>query len=415
MERVDLKTVLAGVRPGGCVQQHIEGFAAELIAAGYATLPVRDYARSAAHLGRWLDSRKLGIEKLCDAVMTDFARHKCRCRLSSRRGKRLSRRYVKRVRRFVSYLVRQGLVSPLTQPNPKVVPPQLEGFRNWMIQHRGIKLRTVERYERLIEKMLPLLGSNSAEYDAALVRRVLLKEVNELTPAYAKTYVTALRSFLRFLAAQGQCCPHLDRAVPTLPEWRLSSLPRYLNPDDVDRMIASCDPDKPSGVRDRAILLLLVRLGLRAGDIVTMRLGDLDWEAGTVQVLGKGRKEVCLPLAQDAGDALIKYLDKARPATDTDRVFLCANAPIRPLGNSSLVSCIVRLALKRAGIENAPSKGAHLLRHSAATSMLRSGANLDTIATVLRHQSTDTTAYYAKVDVEMLSKIAQPWPEDPTC
>jgi site-specific recombinase XerD len=284
-----------------------------------------------------------------------------------------------------------------------------------MIQHRGIKDRTIERYERLIEKMLPKLGSSPTEYDAALVRRVLLEEVSQLTPAYAKTYVTALRGFLRFLAVHGRCRSHLDHAVPTVPEWRLSALPRYLEPDDIDRMIASCDSDKPFGVRDRAILLLLVRLGLRAGDIMAMRLGDLDWERGTVRVRGKGRKEVCLPLAQDAGEALIEYLDKARPTADTNRVFLCTNAPIRPFGNSSSVSGIVRLALKRAGIENAPSKGAHLLRHSAATSMLRSGASLDVIATVLRHQSTDTTAYYAKVDVEMLSMIAQPWPEDAPC
>ena len=226
-----------------------------------------------------------------------------------------------------------------------------------MIQHRGIKARTVERYERLIEKMLPGLGSNPTKYDAALVRQVLLKEVKQLTLAYAKTYVTALRAFLRFLAVHGRCRHHLDRAVPTLPEWRLSALPRYLEPDDIDRMIASCDLDKPFGVRDRAILFLLVRLGLRAGDIMTMRLGDIDWEEGTVRVLGKGRKEVCLPLAQDAGEALIEYLDKVRPTADTDRVFLCINAPVRPLGNSSSVSSIVRLALQRAGIKNAPSKG----------------------------------------------------------
>lgn len=289
------------------------------------------------------------------------------------------------------------------------------GFHNWMAQHRGVKPTTVKRYERLVEKLLPALGVNPAAYDAALVRQVLVRAVNQLSRGYAKTYVTAIRAFLRFLAANGRCRPHLDRAVPTVPEWKLSALPRYLESDDIERLFASCDLSKSFGVRDRAILLLLARLGLRAGDITAMRLDDLDWDAGTVRVLGKGRREVCLPLPQDAGDALIEYLVNVRPNSATDHVFLCTNAPVRPFATSSSVSDVVRLALQRAGIVDAPSKGAHLLRHSAATGMLRSGASLDVIATVLRHQSSDTTAYYAKVDIELLGRIAQPWPEGTSC
>jgi site-specific recombinase XerD len=180
-------------------------------------------------------------------------------------------------------------------------------------------------------------------------------------------------------------------------------------------MIASCDLTKPCGVRDRAILLLLARLGLRAGDIIAMRLADLDWEAGTVRVLGKGRREVCLPLPQDAGDALIEYLTNTRLNVDTDRVFLCSNAPVRPFASSASISDVVRFALQRAGIVDPPSKGSHMLRHSAATSMIRSGASLDAIAAVLRHQSSDTTAHYAKVDIELLGQVVQPWPEEAPC
>lgn len=415
MESVDLKAVFTGVRPGGCVQPHLEGFAAELISAGYAKLPVRDYVRSAAHLGRWMDLRNLGIEELCEKIIAEFAEHECECPFTLRRGRRPAQRYIKRVRRFVMYLARQEVVPPLAQPKPRVAPALLEGFSTWMTQHRGLKPRTVERYVRLIEEMLPALGHNTTAYNASHVRRVLLRKVSQLSLGYAKTYITALRAFLRFLAAQGRCQSYLDRAVPTLPEWKLSALPRYLEGDDIDRMLASCDLSKPLGVRDRAILLLMVRLGLRAGDITAMRLHDLDWEAGTVRVLGKGRKEVSLPLAQDVGEALIEYLVKVRHSADTDYVFLSMNAPVRPISNSSTVSSIVQAALRRARIVNAPSKGAHLLRHSAATAMLRSGASLDVIATVLRHQSTDTTAYYAKVDIKMLSEIAQPWPEEASC
>ena len=218
-----------------------------------------------------------------------------------------------------------------------------------------------------------------------------------------------------FSRCAGRCRSHLDRAVPIVPEWKLSALPRYLETDDVERVIASCDLSKPCGVRDRAILLLLARLGLRAGDITAMRLDDLDWHAGTVRVRGKAHKEVRLPLPQDAGDALIEYLVKARPRVDTDRVFLCVNAPVRPFATSASVSDIVRFALQRAGIQNPPSKVLTLLRHSAATAMLRSGASLELVATVLRHKSSDMTAHYAKVHIELLREIAQPWPEESSC
>jgi site-specific recombinase XerD len=146
-----------------------------------------------------------------------------------------------------------------------------------------------------------------------------------------------------------------------------------------------------------------------------MRLDDLDWRQGTLRVRGKCHKEVRLPLPQDAGDALAEYLATARPSTNHKRVFLCANAPVRPFATSSVVSTIVRCALERAGIADPPSWGAHLLRHSAATAMLRSGASLEAVATVLRHESADMTAHYAKVDLTLLQLVAQPWPEAPSC
>lgn len=415
MQNVELEAVLAGVRPGGCVQPYFPGFAADLISAGYSLLSARDYLRSAAHLGRWMDSHKKGIDRLSETTISRFSHHRCQCPGVGRHGQRPSGRTMARARQFAEHLVRLGVVPPLVPPSPRTTPSSLTGFRDWMTCHRGAKASTIDRYERLIGEMLLLLGGNPTVYDATLVRQSLLRTVDKLSPGYAKTYVVALRAFLRFLATQGRCRSHLDGAVPTVPEWRLSALPRYLEADQVERVIASCDLKKPCGVRDRAILLLLARLGLRAGDITAMRLEDLDWRAGTVRVLGKGRREVCLPLPQDAGEALMDYLMKVRPKVDTDRVFLCMNAPVRPFAGSCSISGIVRFALQRAGIHNPPSRGAHLLRHSAATAMLRSGASLDLIATVLRHQSSDTTAYYAKVDIELLRQIAQPWPEESSC
>jgi integrase len=182
----------------------------------------------------------------------------------------------------------------------------------------------------------------------------------------------------------------------------------------VQRIIDACDSNRPDGARDRAILLLLARLGLRGGDIVRMRLSDIDWANARVQVAGKGRREVRLPLPQEVGDAILAYLRARRAVVGCDRVFLRSRAPWRPLAESSGVSCIVKRAIARAGV-SAPTRGAHLLRHSAATAMLREGISLPSIGIVLRHRSVETTSHYAKVDVELLRSVAQQWIGGSSC
>ena len=232
---------------------------------------------------------------------------------------------------------------------------------------------------------------------------------------YTKTMTTALRGYLRFLGTLGLCRAELVHAVPTIPQWRLSAMPRYLPAVNVERMIASCNASKACGVRDKAILLLLARLGLRAGDVLDLQLGHVCWTDGTLRVCGKGRREVCLPLPQEVGDALLDYICRARPVSDSDVVFLRSIAPYQPFAGSSTISTVVRWALVRAAISDPPSRGANLLRHSAATSMLRAGATLDTIGAVLRHRSATTTAHYAKVDIPMLLEVAQLWPGAASC
>jgi site-specific recombinase XerD len=175
-------------------------------------------------------------------------------------------------------------------------------------------------------------------------------------------------------------------------------------------LIATCDATTPTGARDRAVLLLLARLGLRAGDVIALRLDSIDWSQATITVLGKGRRETRLPLPQDAGDAVLDYLKRGRPRVRRVELFLTLRAPFKPLCGSTM-STIVRRAIDKGGIV-APTKGANLLRHSAATAMLRGGATLDMVGSVLRHRSPDMTAHYAKVDVSMLQQIAQPWPGD---
>ena len=219
--------------------------------------------------------------------------------------------------------------------------------------------------------------------------------------------VRALRMFIRFLVATGYCPSHLDRAVPSVPPWRLASLPRYLSTKDVERVLAACRIQTVMELRDRAVLLLVARLALRAGEVRALRLSDIDWDNGRVRVVGKLRRPAWLPLPQEVGDAILAYLEHRPPCT-IPAVFLCTTAPYRSLGSTG-VSRIARCAIARARVKSA-SRGAHVFRHSVATTLIRRGASLDDVGRLLRHASRDSTAIYAKVDRTSLLRIAQPWP-----
>ncbi|WP_246777224.1 tyrosine-type recombinase/integrase [Microvirga sp. VF16] len=397
----------------GALRPFVVAFTDRLSSLGHTRLTVSGYEASARHFGQWLQNRKIAVAEIDDSVIHRFAQHRCRCP-GIRQAARLSVKYVNRARRFVGFLAECGAVTLLEQEPPRPNEDVILAFQAWLRRHRGISERTVWRHGRMVMRLLPALGPDSMQYDAALVRQVILDEGKRSSHAYLKTMTMALRGYLRYLAAHGLCRPGLDQAIPTIPQWRLSALPRYIPSADVERVIGSCDVTTSMGIRDRAVLLLLARLGLRAGDIAGMRLDDIDWQEGTLRVRGKGRREIRLPLPQDAGDAIIAYLRDARPLAACEQIFLRIVAPYRPLASAS-VSSIVSLALERAGIDDPPSRGTNLLRHSAATGMLRAGATLDMIGTVLRHRSIDTTAHYAKVDVDMLLQIAQPWPGSVSC
>ena len=245
------------------------------------------------------------------------------------------------------------------------------------------------------------------------MRDVALAAVSTTSRADAKTVVTALRVWLRFLASRGACPAGLGEAIPRVPQWRYAGAAALSAAGSSPRAgHGSCDLRTVHGLRDRAILLLLARLGLRAGDVLLLRLDNLDWGAATLRVRGKGRRDVHLPLPQDVGDAVLAYLavrrdDGGGGSGPEPRVFLRAGAPRRPFADSSTsISSIVRLALERAGIADPPTRGANLLRHSAATSLPPGRASLDEISALLRHRSLDTTAHYAKVDVPCCST----WP-----
>lgn len=417
MVKVSVGDVLSGLfLPPELAAPVIERFVEDLIERGYSLLSTKDLARSAVHFWSWSSGAGIALDAIDGAALQAFSEHHCVCNGDRPTRSRVSRRYMARVQRFVDHLQRPVGSEPGPQAPGLPAATPLAGFREWMLSHRGVVDVTIDRYERMVRrKILPVLGTDPSSYDVAGVRRAILDHTRGSSRAEAQALVTATRALLRFLATQGRCQPYLDRAVPTVPCWKLSALPRYLETDEVERVLSSCDSSRPRGQRDRAVLLLLARLGLRGADVVSMRMDDIDWSAATLRVHGKGRREARLPLPQDVGDAILAYLTDGRPDVAIDRIFLCVNAPYRPLAKTSTLCGIVDAALERANIAKPPSRGTNLLRHSAATGMLRAGATLETIATVLRHRSPQTTAHYAKVDTAMLEQIAQPWPEAAPC
>ena len=391
------------------VGEHMDAFAERLHSVGYKRRPAQLILRGAAHLGHWASMRDIPKDRLDQSALDSFVRHlaNCACRHAFRGRDRSN---ADGARRFVEYLQSRGILAS-SQAEPEPLPALVEAFRDWIRHHRGVTESTVANHVPVAKEFLAALGTDTAAYDAYRIRAFIFSRTSRNGHSRAKSVINTIRMFLRFLAAYGYCSADLVAAVPRIAEWRLSSLPRYISAEDIERLIAVCDPESPRGSRDRAVILLLARLGLRAGDVRDLLLTDIDWSQGRLRVVGKGRCETWLPLPQDAGDAVLHYLENFRPAIDDDHVFLRVYAPLGPLPSSGPISKLVRRAIARAGVK-APSMGAHVLRHSAATEMLRQGSSLDVIGAVLRHRSIESTAHYAKVDITLLRSVAQPWPVD---
>lgn len=392
----------------------IEGYADYLFQSGYAKICARRYIRSAEHIVRWASRSGLSVSELDDMALKRFGDHLKRCRCG--RYCRFNRvEILSGARLFLRHS--QGLDTTVIRlSSPADSPPVLlQSFCQWMRERRGTSEPTLYNYGLPIRELIRRLGEDPTKFDAQRLRKFVLNQSRHTGWGAAKRCTTALRMFLRFLIAEGRCRAGLLGAIPALAHWGLSYLPRYLPPEGVERVIDSCDVSSPMGKRDRAILLLLARLGLRAGDIAQMRLQDIDWKEAWVHVSGKSRRQTRLPLTQEVGDAIVSYLREGRPQSHTDMLFLRSRAPIRGFAFHPAVSVIVARAFRRAGVKRPGRGAAHLLRHSVASSMLRQGASLQELSALLRHRSIETTQIYAKIDVTALQQIAQPWPEVWSC
>jgi integrase/recombinase XerD len=386
-----------------------ESFAEALSEAGYATITARRHLRAAKHLIYWAHRHGTWVHELNEQSLAGFNRHLSRCGCPHySHPKQLKVAYGARL--FLTYLQDARIIALHAAKPPVHDPALLSAFCQWMRRQRGSTDLTLYQYSIYIRELLRQLGEKPSCFDARRLRAFVLERSHSYGRTVAQKCTTAVRMFLCFLISEGQCAVGLDAAIPTPAHWRLASLPRYLQPEEVERLIATCDRASAVGWRDRAILLLLARLGLRASDIAHLRLSDIDWKGAWIHVCGKGRRHTRLPLTQEVGEAIVTYLKKGRPRTNTDTLFIRRRAPFCAF-SSSAVSHIVDKAFRHAGVTRPGRGAAHLLRHSLATSMLRQGALLEDIAHVLRHCSIETTQIYAKVDITALRQIAQPWLE----
>jgi len=374
---------------------------------GYRQATIRHKLMILSGLARWMSSQHLALVDLDEPRVAAF--------LDGRRRRgRTCRGFGRTVRQLLEQLRSTGMVPrPESARDDSPAARLLARYAEYLRRERGLAESTVTGYLPFAQALLTQHLDGQATLACGLgpgeVRDFLLHRVRLMAPRHGQFMATALRSLLRFLFLYGETETDLALAIPTVRQWRLSTVPRYLPAQEVEQLLGACDRSSSTGRRNHAVLLLLARLGLRASEVVALELSDLCWRQGEIVVHGKGQRRDRLPLPPDVGEALARYLRQDRPACASRRVFLCRKAPHRGFAHPSTVSTIVRRALARAGL-TPPTRGAHLLRHSLATAMVRRGTSLAEIGQVLRHRSANTTEIYAKLDFSALRDVALPWP-----
>lgn len=367
------------VRVVGPLEPYAAGFAAELTRVGYTLFSARGQLGLVAHLSRWLAGEGLDASMLTPAVAAEF-------------------------------LVARRSAGYTAYRSSKALSPLLERYRRYLVGERGLGAPTARGYVDLVRPFVigraTVDGVDVAGLSPADVVGFVLAVSGQRPPKTAQRTVSALRSLLRFCHVEGLVGASLAAAVPSVAN-RPAGLPRFLEPAQVESLLGSCDRNGVAGRRDFAMMTMMVRLGLRAGEVAALGLGDIDWRRGELTVVGKGPRSERLPLPTDVGAAVADYLLHARPDGAIDRcVFVRVKAPHRGLTPGGVTQAVIA-AGRRAGLGPIT---AHRLRHTAATGMLRAGAALAQVGQVLRHRRALTTEAYAKVDREALRALARPWP-----
>jgi len=401
---VDDKIALSRA-PEGPLKAHIRPFARTLHEQGYSLYSIHRHVLLAACFSLWLKRKGVGLRRITSDHPAQYLRRRARLRAGDASA----------LNRLLDFMRREGVIHTKKTRTGRLIPTErcTQAYEHYLREARGLAEATIVYYVRFARSFLKYrFGDGSVTLShlrAADITRFVQLQAHHLHIRQAKLLTTALRSFLQYARYQGKLTLDLVGAVPVVANWSMSSIPRAIAPDQVRRLLVSVDRRTALGRRDYAILLLLARLGLRSGEVVSLELDDIDWNAAQLTVRGKSGERSELPLPADVGRAIVEYLKRGRPDSTSRRVFLRVKAPIRGFRGASGVGSIVRHCLQRAGVD-APTFGAHQFRHGLATEMLHQGASLSEIGDLLGHRSPETTKIYTKVDLDALRTLALPWP-----
>lgn len=374
---------------------------------GYARSTVRVYLNCLAHFAHWATQRHVELAALDRHVKRFVEQHlpRCRCIAPVQRTTHSVRAALRHFKVVVTAAGVQLEADPLSPTDE-----QLQRFDRYLLQMKGLTAST--RLRRLtIVRPLAAVADSAGLPTPDQLRRFLRQELSRASIASAGVTTTAVRSYLRFRAFEGDRVQHLMPIVAAPASWRLAPLPQTLTPSEVERLLDAFPPGLPSRLRCYAIVRCLVDLGLRSSEVIGLELDHIDWAAGTVHICkAKARRVDILPLPQVTGMAIAEYIRSERPQTTSRQVFVRHVAPLEVPVTASVVRRAVREAYRRAGLRHTR---VHILRHTLAGRLLNTGGTLKEVADVLRHRELDTSLIYAKVDFARLGAVAMPWPGSP--
>jgi integrase/recombinase XerD len=403
------KTTSAGRALQLLLDDEIEPFLEELCTARYARGTLQTKRNIIKEFAQWAQENLVDATNLSSQSVSEFLSRfpqPAKYRIAHERAT---------VPGFVEHLYARGLVRRPVPKNDSGRGGYLQRYEDYLRRDRGLAENSVHVYVPFIRDFLSAQtihagGLSQNAFDTLRIRSFLVAQTKDRSDEYTRLLATSLRSFFRFLFFAGETTRDLSSSVPMVRKYRMSAPPAFLSPEQTERILAATDRSISSGRRDYAVLLLLARLGLRAGEVVALELDDIRWRSGEIVVHGKGRMVDHLPLLREVGDALAAYVRDGRGVSSSRRVFLRTWAPHIGLTGPAAVGHIVRSALVRAEVRRAGRGAAHLFRHGLATRMIRNGASIAEIAEVLRHRSQITTAIYSQVSFEALRTVAQSWP-----